>query len=71
MGEAIATILVNGESVTVPEACTVEGLLLQLEMGGRRVAVALNRHVVPRSSYTSITVAAGDRIEVLEAVGGG
>ena len=71
MSDALATILVNGESVQIPEACTVESLLCLLEMGGRRVAVALNRNVVPRSSYASASVAAGDRIEVLEAVGGG
>ena len=71
MGEARATILVNGEAVEIPAACTLESLLSQLEMAGRRVAVALNRDVVPRSSYASVTVAAGDRVEVLEAVGGG
>jgi len=64
-------VLVNGESVELPDACTVEGLLSLLEMGGGRVAVALNREVVPRSRYASVTVAAGDRVEVLEAVGGG
>ena len=71
MGNALATILVNGESVEIPATCTVEKLLSVLEMSGRRVAVALNRDVVPRSSYASVTVAAGDRIELLEAVGGG
>ena len=34
-------------------------------------AVARNREVVPRSSYASTTLAAGDRVEILEAVGGG
>jgi sulfur carrier protein len=71
MSNALATILVNGESVEIPEACTVGSLLSLLEMGDRRVAVALNREIVPRSSYASVGVAAGDRVEVLEAVGGG
>ena len=42
-----------------------------LGMEGKRVAVALNRDVVPRSEYGSAPVADGDRIEILEAVGGG
>jgi len=46
-------------------------LLRELGLGGRRVAVAVNREVVPRSGYESRTIAPDDRIEILEAVGGG
>jgi len=46
-------------------------LLTQLELGERRVAVALNRSVVPRSRYDDTAVQGGDRLEILEAVGGG
>ena len=65
------SIILNGESTTVPEACTVAGLLEFLELGGRRVAVALNRDVVPRSAFARTQIASGDQIEILEAVGGG
>ena len=71
MDEGATKILVNGDALELPEACTVAKLLSHLEMEGRRVAVALNREVVPRSRYTSVTVSAGDKVEVLEAVGGG
>jgi sulfur carrier protein len=37
----------------------------------RRVAVAVNRDVVPRPAFAARRLAAGDRIEILEAVGGG
>ena len=37
----------------------------------RRIAVAVNRDVVPRSRLASHALAAGDRVEILEAVGGG
>ena len=40
-------------------------------MEGRRVAVAVNRDVVPRSLYGSVELSADDRVEILEAVGGG
>ena len=61
----------NGEPHALPAACDVRGLLAHLGMEGRRVAVAVNRCVVPRSAYGGHRLAAGDRIEILEAVGGG
>jgi sulfur carrier protein len=46
-------------------------LLEQLQLSGRRVAVALNRDVVPRSAFACTQIATGDQVEILEAVGGG
>ncbi len=64
-------IRVNGEEQPVRENCTVLQLLDTLGMRGRRVAVAINRHVVPRSEHSRIVLRANDRVEILEAVGGG
>jgi sulfur carrier protein len=62
---------VNGDPHTLGPPCTVANLLEMLEMSGRRVAVAVNRVVVVRSRYKEAELADGDRIEILEAVGGG
>jgi sulfur carrier protein len=62
---------VNGEPHELPAGTSVRALLGLLGLEGRRVAVAVNRGVVPRSAYDTQRLAAGDRIEVLEAVGGG
>ena len=64
-------LVVNGRAVEVPPDTSVCGLLALLGVEGARIAVAVNRDVVPRSSYESRRLAAGDRIEILEAVGGG
>jgi sulfur carrier protein len=64
-------LLVNGESRVVPVGCTVADLIELLGLAGRRVAVAINRDVVPRSAFGSRQLASGDRVEILEAVGGG
>ena len=64
-------VRVNGEDRTVPPDCTVAALIQSLGLGDRRLAVAVNRAVVPRSGYDAHTLAPGDRIEILEAVGGG
>jgi sulfur carrier protein len=71
MTEVEASVLVNGEPRGVPIDCTVEGLLTLLDLGERRVAVAVNRDVVPKSAYESMQLTGGDKIEILEAVGGG
>ena len=62
---------VNGEAQQVPGPCTIAGLLEHLDLGGKRVAVAVNADVVIRSLHSEHLLAAGDRIEILEAVGGG
>jgi len=62
---------VNGDSFEIASGCTIAGLLEALELAGKRVAVALNSEVVVRSRYGDVELAIGDRIEILEAVGGG
>ncbi len=64
-------LLVNGEPLRVAAPCTLGGLLEYLDLAGQRVAVALNGEVVIRSRYSEIEVAVDDKIEILEAVGGG
>ncbi len=61
----------NGEPRSVPAPCSVAALLETLELGGKRVAVAVNRDVVVRSRYATLELREGDRVEILEAVGGG
>ncbi len=62
---------INGEPHRLSAGCTLTALLSRLEMGERRVAVAINREVIPRSEFDDVQLRDGDRIEVLEAVGGG
>jgi sulfur carrier protein len=64
-------LLINGEPREIPTGSTVHGLVEALELDRRRIAVAVNRDVVPRSRYGRHELAAGDRVEILEAVGGG
>ncbi|MES2818871.1 MAG: sulfur carrier protein ThiS [Pseudomonadota bacterium] len=64
-------IQLNGEPFELPAGQTLAQLLEQLELGGRRVAVELNREIVPRSVHTSTLLGDGDRVEVVHAIGGG
>lgn len=64
-------ISVNGEARELCAGTTVSELLRALGLGERRVAVAVNRNVIRRCDLAAHALAAGDRVEVLEAVGGG
>lgn len=68
---AIVHVEVNGEGRALPAASSVSTLLEVLGLSGKRVAVAVNRAVVVRSRYAEVALAEGDRVEILEAVGGG
>jgi sulfur carrier protein len=64
-------VVVNGTSERIPAETSVRALLGHLGIGGARIAVAVNRRVVPRSRFETHRLVAGDRVEILEAVGGG
>lgn len=70
MDEAIE-IVVNGEAKKISRGTTVAGLISQLGLGDRRVAVERNREVVPRDRHAVCQLEAGDRLEVVTFVGGG
>ena len=64
-------ILLNGENTEVSDAISVQGLIEQLELTGRRIAVEVNEDIVPRSEHAEHRLAPGDRIEIVHAIGGG
>ena len=63
-------VTVNGEAHTLPDASTVEDLARQLHVKGR-VALEINREVVPRSRWTEQSLREGDAVEIVRAIGGG
>jgi sulfur carrier protein len=68
---ATFTITINGEPRRMPTGMPVSALIAELGLDGRRVAVAIGREVVPRSEHARRLLRDGDRVEILEAVGGG
>ena len=64
-------LTVNGEPHDVDDAVSVADLLHTLAVREGRVAVEVNEEVVPRGSFTERRLAAGDRIEIVNFVGGG
>lgn len=64
-------ITLNGEVYNHSGEPTVAGLLSALALEVRKIAVERNREIVPRSLYGDTPVAEGDRIEIVQFVGGG
>jgi thiamine biosynthesis protein ThiS len=63
-------IQLNGEDREVA-ATTILTLVQELGLDVRKVAVERNLEIVPRSLHAETPVAEGDRIEVVQFVGGG
>jgi thiamine biosynthesis protein ThiS len=62
---------INGEARDFISALTLDSLLEQLSLKQDRVAVELNRELVPREQWSVTSLAEGDRLEIVHFVGGG
>ncbi|MBI4996172.1 MAG: sulfur carrier protein ThiS [Rhodocyclales bacterium] len=65
------SLFINGEPVELPQAMSVAALLDARGLAGKRVAVERNGEIVPKSHHSSVAIQAGDRLEIVVAVGGG
>ena len=65
------TITLNGDAHSLAAPLTVAGLLAQLEIDPRSVAVERNFVVIKRDAYPTTAVEEGDQIEIVNFVGGG
>ncbi|HVX04695.1 MAG TPA: sulfur carrier protein ThiS [Rhodanobacteraceae bacterium] len=64
-------IFLNGQAHECAATATVASLLAATGHGDRRVAVEVNREIVPRSRHAEHMLHEGDRVEIVQAIGGG
>ena len=64
-------ILLNGEPREVAEDSTLTDLLATLDLQNRRFAVEINEELIPRSEHGGRALCAEDRVEIVQAIGGG
>lgn len=64
-------VTLNGQATHVAAATSVSQLLVLAGHGERRVAVECNGEIVPRSQHATHLVKSGDRVEIVQAIGGG
>ena len=64
-------ITLNGEPYEIEQPLTVSDLLARLSIDPRRVAVEHNLEILRRHAFADTFVHEGDRIEIVNFVGGG
>ena len=64
-------IVLNGTPLALADPLSVAALLERQGLAGKRVAVERNGEIVPKSRHADTSLEAGDRLEIVVAVGGG
>jgi thiamine biosynthesis protein ThiS len=65
------TVRLNGETRECREDMTLADLVAELGLGAKRIAVEVNRDIIPREKYALCRLKTGDEIEIVHFVGGG
>jgi sulfur carrier protein len=65
------TVTINGESREFEQALRVSEVVERLGLTGKRIALERNGEIVPRSQFGASSIANGDKLEIVVAVGGG
>lgn len=64
-------LTVNGATHSFEHDPTIADLIVHLDVVERRLAVEVNRQIVPRSLHASTRLQHGDVVELVQAMGGG
>ena len=64
-------ILVNGEKISLPKDSSIEYLIVHLGYQKQRIAIEINESIIPKSNHSLFLLKDLDKVEVINAVGGG
>ena len=64
-------IVVNGETREFKENITLQEVLQVLSLEGKVMAAAVNMNIVKKNEWQDYVVQEGDKLELLDFVGGG
>jgi len=64
-------IQLNGDNFSCEQGSTLEQLIRQMGLVGKRIAIELNEEIKPADQFNSIQLKEGDTVEVVQAIGGG
>lgn len=64
-------VYVNGDSLEFADNTVLEEVIAQLGLTGKRIAVELNKEILPFDQYTTQVLHDQDRVEIVHAIGGG
>ena len=64
-------IMLNGDHHTFQQPLTAAELVTELGLQGKRIAIEINQEILPRSEYSDYAFCDNDRVEIVNAIGGG
>ena len=64
-------ILVNSKKISLPKDSNIEDLIVHLGYQNQRIAIEINELIIPKSNHSSFLLKDLDKVEVINAVGGG
>ena len=64
-------ITINGIERKFTSSLTLDTLIIELGYANKKVAIEVNEEIIPRSELRNRLVVDGDKIEIINAVGGG
>jgi len=64
-------IQLNGENRNIPDHSNAQDLVELLKLTDKRLAMEVNREIVPRTTFAQHRLYEGDQIEIVHAIGGG
>jgi sulfur carrier protein len=67
----VITVSINGVARQLPDSTDIAALIEEMGLTGKRIALERNGEIVPRSSFSQLVLADGDKLEIVVAVGGG
>ena len=62
---------INGTIKEIQTGTTISALTNDLDVAHKKIALEVNREIIPRSQFDSRILQNGDKIEIVTAVGGG
>jgi len=64
-------IIINGEEKEFPKNSTLLSILKALSLEGKIMAAAVNMNIVKQDAWSDYIIQDGDKLELLDFVGGG
>ncbi|MBS25232.1 MAG: thiamine biosynthesis protein ThiS [Gammaproteobacteria bacterium] len=64
-------VIINGDQHLIDSSNSLMDLLVSLEMTQGQIAVELNGEIIPKSTFEQQQLSDGDKIEIVQAIGGG
>ena len=65
------SIILNGQSKQIDDDINIDQLLQSMDLSEKRLAVEINQQIISRSDFPSHNLKDQDKVEIVQAIGGG